>query len=177
MAQANAQSYRTVRFFHAPEDGRVVAVFVAGDFDEYEKFRPFITTEDERRHLAEAYRISDPLRERYTKAHITDDEWPLQIVILNRDKGAVTKAHYHVNERPSRVETRHQVLICQRGAAEVGVFTKEGRKVGQARLGAGDLILLLEGHAVEFAEDDTKLIEIKQGPFPETDAADKVEIE
>lgn len=177
MAEPDEKSYRTVRFFHAPADHRVVAVLVNSGFDEYEQFRPFITTELERRHLEEAYSISDPLRERYTKAHLTDDEWPLQIIILNRDKGAVTKPHYHVNERPSNVSTRHQVLICQRGAAEVGVYTKEGEHVGQVRLEPGDLILLLEGHSVEFADDDTKLIEIKQGPFPETDAADKVEIE
>ncbi|MBX6351513.1 MAG: hypothetical protein IRZ11_08420, partial [Clostridia bacterium] len=110
------------------------------------------------------------------KAHITEDEWPLQIVLLNRPKGSFTKAHYHVNERPPEVKTRHQVLICQRGAVEVGVYTKEGEALGEVVLRPGDLVLCLEGHSVRFLEDGTKVVEIKQGPFPETDAADKVEL-
>ncbi len=35
---------------------------------------------------------------------------------------------------------------------------------------------MYEGHEVEFLEDDTKLIEIKEGPFPETDEKDKVDL-
>ncbi|MDP6279156.1 MAG: hypothetical protein QGI11_11710, partial [Nitrospinota bacterium] len=95
----------------------------------------------------------------------------------NRPKGAVTKAHYHlVEERPSVNTTRHQILLCQRGKVRVGVFTKEGDYLGDAILNPGDLILMYEGHEVEFLEDDTKLIEIKEGPFPETDDKDKVEL-
>ena len=36
---------------------------------------------------------------------------------------------------------------------------------------------MLEGHEVEFLEKGTRLIEIKQGPFPETDEADKVDLD
>ena len=38
------------------------------------------------------------------------------------------------------------------------------------------MVLLLEGHEVEFIEPRTRLIEIKQGPFPGTDADDKVDL-
>ncbi len=36
-------------------------------------------------------------------------------------------------------------------------------------------ILMFEGHSIEFLEKGTKAIEIKEGPFPESDAADKVD--
>jgi len=37
--------------------------------------------------------------------------------------------------------------------------------------------LMLEGHEVEFLEKGTRLVEIKQGPFPVTDEADKVDLQ
>jgi hypothetical protein len=40
-----------------------------------------------------------------------------------------------------------------------------------------DLVLMLEGHEVEFLVPRTRLIEIKQGPFPGTDADDKVDLQ
>jgi hypothetical protein len=39
-----------------------------------------------------------------------------------------------------------------------------------------DLVLLLEGHEVEFLERGTRLVEVKQGPFPGSDADDKIDL-
>ena len=46
---------------------------------------------------------------------------------------------------------------------------------GDVDLEPGDLILMYEGHRIEVLEAGTKAIEIKEGPFPETDEADKVD--
>ncbi len=173
MTRAVSTDTQHVRFFKA-RDGRTVAMLVRADFEEYARFPPFIDTPGERTHLEKAYSRETLERERDTKAHLTDDEFPLQAILLNRDPGAITKAHYHIVERHPNLPTRHQVLICQRGAVRVGVYTVEGEHLGDVRLGLGDLILLCEGHEVEFLEKGTKLIEIKQGPFPETDERDKV---
>ncbi len=163
--------------YYKAADGRVIAIHVKGDFSDYAKFPPYLDTEEAQEHIRTAYAGQDIDEERNTKAHMTDDEIPLQVIVLNRHKGAITKAHYHlVEERPSVNTTRHQILLCQRGKVRVGVFTKEGDYLGDAILNPGDLILMYEGHEVEFLEDDTKLIEIKEGPFPETDDKDKVEL-
>ena len=163
--------------YYKAADGRVIAIHVKGDFSDYAKFPPYLDTEEAQEHIRTAYAGQDIDEERNTKAHMTDDEIPLQVIVLNRPKGAITKAHYHlVEERPSVNTTRHQILLCQRGKVRVGVFTKEGDYLGDAILNSGDLILMYEGHEVEFLEDDTKLIEIKEGPFPETDDKDKVEL-
>lgn len=113
-------------------------------------------------------------RERDTKAHLTDHEFPLQVILLNRDPGATTKPHYHIVERHPSLPTCHEVVICQRGAVRVGVYTVQGEHLGEVRLKTGDLILLCEGHEAEFLKKGTQIIEIKQGPFPETDERDKV---
>lgn len=157
-------------------DGRLVGLYIPGDFSDYTSFPPFVDTPEEEAHLAEAYRVVSPQRERETKAHVTGNELPLQIILLNRDPGSYVRPHYHVNDRPAATRTRHQVLVCQRGRLRVGLYTVEGERVGHVVLRSGDLVLLCEGHSLEFLAPGTKVIEIKMGPFPGSDAADKVEL-
>ena len=178
LAAAPDKTYKSVRYFRAPQDGRVIAIHIKGDFQEYERFPPFMETEDEIRHVREAYRVPDPTLERTTKAHITDNSWPLQVILLQRPPGGTTLPHYHIpNEPLPQHPTRHQILICQSGSASVGVYTREGDLLGDAILEPNDLILMTEGHEVEFLEPATRLVEVKQGPFPGTDADDKVDLE
>ncbi len=140
-----------VDYYKAP-DGRTVAIHIKGDFDDYAKFPPYLDTEEAKEHIRTAY-----------AGQAIEDE-------------RNTKAHYHVvDERPTNL-TRNQVMICQRGSARVGVYTKEGEHLGEAILRKGDIIHLQEGHEVEFLEDGTRLVEIKEGPFPETDDRDKVDL-
>lgn len=155
-------------------DGRLIALLVRGEFTEYLQFRPLVETTADRAHLAAAYAGRDPERERRTKAHLTDDDLPLQITILNREKGSTVAPHYHVADRQPQSPTRHQIMLCERGACKVGIYTKEGDHLDDVTLHARDFILLCEGHAIEVVGEDTKLIEIKQGPFPATDAQDMV---
>jgi len=166
-----------VRFFRAPDDNRTVAIFIGGRFNAFDRFPPFMETPEEIRHVQEAYKVADPTLERTTKAHVTDNGWPLQIIMLERHPGATTLPHYHVpNEALPPLPTRHQILICQSGRARVGIFTTSGAALGDVYLEPNDLLLMAEGHEVEFLEPRTRLIEIKQGPFPGTDADDKVDL-
>lgn len=169
-AARQIESYRS-------RDGRLIGMFIPGGFSDYASFPPFVTSEEDRAHLEHAYKVSSAQRERETKAHVTDDELPLQIVLLNRDAGAYVRPHYHSNETPAQSRTRHQILVCQRGALRVGLYSREGERVGIVLLHGGDLVLSCEGHSLEFAAPDTKVIEIKMGPFPGTDAADKIDLE
>lgn len=166
-----------VEYYRAADDGRIVAIHLRASFDDYEAYPPHLDTEEERQHLREAYEVRDPEFERRTKAHLTPDEFPIQIVVLNRPPGSAVNPHYHeVTEHPT-LPTRHQIMYCQRGAMDIGVYTKDGDFLGTARVDEGDLILLAEGHSIEFVEEDTKAFEFKQGPFPETDAADKIDLD
>jgi len=171
------QDFRTVRYFRAPDDERVVAIFISGDFDEFEKFPPYLDTEEDRKHLADAYQNTDPETERRTKAHMTDDSWPLQVIMLEREPGATTLPHYHVpTEDLPPHPTRHELLLCQRGSAKVGIYTIDGDHLDDVLLRRDDMVLLLEGHLLDFLEPKTRIVEIKQGPFPDNDKADKVDL-
>lgn len=161
--------------FRAP-DGREVALVVRSDFDDFGSYPPTFATDEERAWLAEHYRVSSPELERETKAHLTPDELPLQLTVLNRPAGAFVKPHYHVNEGAAASETRHQVMVCLTGSARIGIYAKEGPHLGDVELAAGDFALLFEGHSIETLEDGTRLLEIKQGPMPADPFADNVPV-
>jgi len=173
MKEKDLPQARGVEYFRA-KDGRVVGIYIKGDFDDYEKFPPYVEEDAEKDFLSDAYQLSDLQREKYTKAHVTPEDYPLQITILNRDPGAVTKAHYHENFVTYEGKYRHQILWCQRGKAAVGIYTVEGDHVGDVMLEKFDMVLVTEGHRVEFIEPDTKLLEVKQGPIPEVMADEMV---
>lgn len=157
-------------------DGRLIGMLISGDFDDYSSFPPHMDTEEERKHMETAYTTNVDL-EASTKAHVTADELPMQIVLLNRHKGSKVNPHYHVNDGPAKSDTRHQIMICKRGQARIGLYARDGEHVETVLLNPNDIILMTEGHAIEFAQDDTRLIEVKMGPFPVTDDADKVDID
>jgi hypothetical protein len=152
-------------------------MLVPHDFDDFASYPPTFDTEEEREWLRRHYRVESPELERRTKAHVTDDELPLQITILARPAGAFVKPHWHLNEQPPAGRTRHQVMICARGRARVGLFTAEGEHVDDVVLGPGDLLLMYEGHSIETLEDGTRLLEIKQGPMPADPLGDSIAIE
>jgi hypothetical protein len=166
---------RQIRHYLA-KDGRLIGLLVPGNFSDFTSFPPLLKTAEERRHLAQAYSKVSAEREAATKAHLTADELPLQIVVLARDPGSKVNPHYHVNDPPARSATRHQIMICQSGRARIGLYTSEGEHVDSVVIGPNDLILMAEGHSIQFLDPGTRLVEIKMGPFPVTDEADKVDL-
>ena len=80
----------------------MIGLLVAGDFADYASFPPFVESETDKRHLEEAYQGVSAEREARTKAHLTADELPMQIVVLNRPPGSKVNPHYHVNDPPAQ---------------------------------------------------------------------------
>lgn len=175
--QHHLGSKQQVREYRAPEDDRFIAMFIPGSFDDFEGFPPFVRTEEEIRHLQQAYQVRSPEVERSTKAHLTEDELPLQIILLQRPAGSKVNPHYHTNDQPAQSATRHQLMVCFSGHARIGIYTKEGFHLDTLELHQHDMLLMAEGHAIEFVEPGTRLVEIKMGPFPGSDAADKIDID
>jgi hypothetical protein len=154
--------------------GRPIALVVRADFDDFASHPPTFADERERQWLAEHYSVASPELERTTKAHLTPDELPLQITVLNRPADSLVKPHYHTNDRAADSETRHQVMVCLAGSARIGLFAKEGDHIDDVVLAPGDFALLYEGHSIETLEDGTRLVEVKQGPMPADPLEDNV---
>jgi hypothetical protein len=147
------------------EDGRLVAMVVRADFDSYGLFPPFLDTDEERAFVQTAYDINLE-RERNTKAHVTPEDFPLQITLLNRDPGSVVKPHYHDVFESPQGKYRHQIMLTLRGRIRIGIYTVDNEHLTDVFLEPGDLILMTEGHQIEFLVPGTRVIEIKQGPIP-----------
>jgi hypothetical protein len=162
---------------HHASDGRMVAMVIRHDFDDFESYPPTFSTAEERGWLQRGYRVASPEVERATKAHLTPDDASLQMTILNRPASAYVKPHYHLNERPPTGQFRHQTMICLSGQARIGVYEYEGAHVADVDLEAGDLVMLCEGHSILSVRDGTRLVEIKQGPMPDEPFGDSVMIE
>jgi hypothetical protein len=151
--------------YYFARDGRLVAMVARSNFESYGLYPPFLDTEEERAFVKTAYDINLE-RERDTKAHITPDDFPLQITLLNRDPGSVVKPHFHEVFGSPHGKYRHQIMLTLRGKIRVGVYTVDNEHLADVFLEPGDLILMAEGHQIEFLEPGTKVIEIKQGPIP-----------
>jgi len=88
----------------------------------------------------------------------------LQIGYMNLKKGEILKPHIHKPQK-KLITQNQEVLYIVSGKMKVSFYDKIPKKINEASLSDGDLIVLLSGgHGFEFLED-TELIEIKQGPY------------
>ena len=95
---------------------------------------------------------------------ITAEDNPLQLGVLKHQKGSKIKPHIHKSS-PRIVNEIQEVLHIAYGKVEAEFYTGDGKKVGDVTLNSGDTILLLSGgHGFNLLED-SKIIEIKQGPY------------
>lgn len=109
--------------------------------------------------------------------HITNDEWKeglnffsndedfIQVGTWGYDKGKRLAAHYH-NEVPRQVGFTQEVLFIKQGAIRSTIYGLSEQQVGQFDSGAGDILIMLNGgHSYEVLEDNTQVLEVKNGPY------------
>lgn len=95
---------------------------------------------------------------------ITSEDNPLQLGVHKQKQGVKIKPHTHRNI-PRTIDEVQEVLHIHYGEVEVEFYDAQGRKLRNAILNHGDTILLLSGgHGFNILKD-SKIIEIKQGPY------------
>lgn len=95
---------------------------------------------------------------------ITSEDNPLQLGILKHRQGFKIKPHIHKSCSQTINEVQ-EVLHIEYGKAEAEFYESDGKKIASTILNSGDTILLLSGgHGFDILED-SKIIEIKQGPY------------
>ena len=96
---------------------------------------------------------------------LTDSQGPLQLGMNFYKQGETIKAHYHL---PRRIETNQvqEFLLIGAGRATLTLFDADDQSpFTTLQLETGDMVLLLSGgHGLQIQED-TKIVEIKQGPY------------
>ena len=94
----------------------------------------------------------------------TQEDNPIQLGILKHRQGARIKPHIHKNFSKTISEVQ-EVLHIAYGKIEAEFYDEKGEKNKSTILGEGDTILLLSGgHGFNILED-SKVIEVKQGPY------------
>ena len=94
----------------------------------------------------------------------TQNDSPLQLGILKHKKDSEIKPHIH---KPSKkiIDSIQEVLHIEYGIVEADFYDDSGKKLGSNILNAGDTILLIAGGHGFVMNEDSKVIEIKQGPY------------
>jgi hypothetical protein len=101
---------------------------------------------------------------------ISPADYPFQVGVLTHRAGAALQAHSHAK---IKIETDifQEILILQSGRMEVDLYGLDNRFLSSVILEPGDAILLVDGgHGVRMLAD-SRILEVKQGPYPGDHAA------
>jgi len=95
---------------------------------------------------------------------VTPPENALQLGVFQHKQGIQIGAHVHLDTART-IESVQEVLHIQYGKVQVDFYDTTGRSLGSLTLNTGDTILLVRGgHGLRILED-SKIIEVKQGPY------------
>ena len=100
---------------------------------------------------------------------ITPGDMFVQVGSWWYEKGKILDKHIH--KEFDRVATRTQECVyIRKGSMRVTLYTEALVEMEQFVLNAGDLaVFAYGGHGYEILEDDTQIIESKNGPFIDVD--------
>lgn len=94
-----------------------------------------------------------------------DNEY-IQVGTWSYEKGKQLPAHIH--NIVNRVVPRTcEVLYVISGSIEAHIFDESSTEIASPHVRAGDILILLAGaHGYRILEDGTKVLEVKNGPYP-----------
>ena len=96
----------------------------------------------------------------------SEDTDAVQVGTWNYNKGKELLAHNH-NIVERKVNRTQEVIIIKSGKLYVQIYDEEDNIFDNFEANAGDILIMLNGgHGYEVLEDNTQVIEIKNGPYP-----------
>ncbi|MEG1523724.1 MAG: hypothetical protein RRZ24_04900 [Clostridia bacterium] len=114
--------------------------------------------------------------------HITPDDWSgglsffssdeefIQVGAWKYDSGKELRAHIH-NEVERKVTRTCEALYIVSGGLHAMIYSLQEELIAELDAHAGDILILLNsGHGYQILEDDTRVLEIKNGPYLGADA-------
>ncbi len=97
---------------------------------------------------------------------LSDDADFIQVGIWGYNSGIKLQPHLH-NEVRREITRTQEAIFVKSGRVAAYVFDEEEKLVRKIELGSGDILILLKGgHGYEILEDNTYVLEIKNGPYP-----------
>lgn len=93
------------------------------------------------------------------------DEEYIQVGSWRYNQGKELLAHIH-NEVKREVLRTQEVLLVTQGKVKACIYDLQERLAEEIVVQAGEILVLLQGaHGYTILEDDTRVIEIKNGPY------------
>ena len=102
---------------------------------------------------------------------ITPNEFPLQLGVHKRKKNEIVEAHEHFQFKELKNLEVQEIIFVKKGKISISIYDKKDL-FKTIILNNNDIILLNSGHSVKFLED-TKMFEVKQGPYRKRDKEKK----
>lgn len=99
----------------------------------------------------------------------TPNSNPFQVGVHVKQKGMHTNAHYYLKGQTVIENPVQEIFFIDSGRLVMNLYDRDNRHIiVRKELGIGDLLIItgVTAHGVDFLED-TRLIEIKQGPYKE----------
>lgn len=94
----------------------------------------------------------------------TDDDF-IQVGTWRYNSGRYLQPHVH-KKCDRQIERTQEVIYVKKGEIEAEIYTDSGTLIEKLRMIEGDtLILLAGGHGYRVTQDDTQVLEIKNGPY------------
>lgn len=95
---------------------------------------------------------------------VTPGDYSQQLAYMHHPKGHIILPHIHNEVRREILYTR-EVLVVKSGKLRCDFYSDEKEYLKSATLYSGDIILLVSGgHGFKCLEE-TRMVEIKQGPY------------
>lgn len=95
---------------------------------------------------------------------LTSDNHFIQVGTWNYQEGIILDAHYHNTfERKSNI-TQEVVLVIE-GSIVCNLYTKKGEYISSEEINQGQLIIQYQGTHEYVIKKDSKVLEIKNGPY------------
>jgi hypothetical protein len=94
----------------------------------------------------------------------TDPSWPLQLLLMKRQKGHVVSKHTHKKVKKITQQPQ-EALVVIKGQLETRIFNSKGKFIAKKIVSAGQCLLLVDGgHEVKFTKDSL-VYAFKDGPY------------
>lgn len=88
-----------------------------------------------------------------------------QVGIWGYHKGQKLAPHIHLTQ-PREVLHTQEVIFVKDGRLRADIYTEKEQFLKSVELSSGDTIILLNGgHGYEILEDNTRVLEVKNGPY------------
>ena len=95
----------------------------------------------------------------------SNDEDFIQVGTWNYKKGRYLVAHNH-NIMERKINRTNEIIIILEGKLKIDIYNENDEKIAELEAKKNDLLIMMNGgHGYHILEDNTKVIEIKNGPY------------